>query len=234
VLGAGPAQERVEDLGLSARRLDVGPRADREVGLRPPVDAVVERGLGDHALADPRDVRGRDVEQVRRRVVRERRLVEPDGAHQVGQEPLVDRRVEGHRRGAVDHDVQAAGDLELGGREVAVHDVHAFGQHVCDPLVADPVSERVERLPSHQRLDPLAPGRAELGPHEQGDPCLGEVEQEALEHGLPEEARHARHEHVLPGEPAHDRGRSGGRAGALPRGRGFVYHMADYALSTEW
>jgi hypothetical protein len=24
------------------------------------------------------------------------------------------------------------------------------------------------------------------------------------------------------------------RARALPRGRGLVYHMADYALSTEW
>jgi hypothetical protein len=68
VLDAGLAQERVEQLGLAARRLDVGASAERELGLHAPVDAVVERRLGDHALAVPRDVRGRDVHEMRSRV----------------------------------------------------------------------------------------------------------------------------------------------------------------------
>ena len=169
-----------------------------------------------------------------RRVVRERRLVQADGADQVGEEPLVDRRVERYRRRAVDHDVEAAGDLEPVGREVAVHHVHALLQRGRDPLGPDLVAQGVERGPAHQRLDALAPAGAELRPHEQRDPGVGEVEQEAFEHRLPEEARHPRDEHVLAGELAHDRARTRACARALPRGRGFVYHMADYALSTEW
>jgi hypothetical protein len=227
VFGARLAQERVEQLGLAARGLDVVAGSERQLCLGPPVHAMVERGLGDHAFANAGHVRRRDVDQPRRGVVRERRLVEADRADQVGLEPLVDRRVERHRGRAVDHDVDPARDLELLGREVAVDHVDALGQHGRDPLLPGLVPQRAEGRPAHQGLDPLAPARAQLWPHEQRDPGLGEVEQEPLEHGLPEEAGHARDQHVHARQGPHDRARRArGRARVL-------YHAADYASSTK-
>ena len=235
VLGAGLAQERVEDLGLAARGLDVGPRPDRQVGLGLPV----RRG----GRASPRGSRpcGRPATYA---VETWSRCGAGLFASAASYRRTAPTRLVRNPSSIGGSNATVAAQWITTSRPPGISSPSAekspsttstrSSQRGRDPLGADLVAQGVERGPAHQRLDALAPARAELRPHEQGDPGVGEVEQEAFEHRLAEEARHPRDEHVLAGQLAHDRARARACARALPRGRGFVYHMADYALSTEW
>ena len=114
--------EVVEHLGTAGLRLDVAPRLERQLALGPPVHLVLEGVLGDDALRDAGDVRGRDVHQARTRAAVDHAAVQVHRAEQVRLEPLVDRRVERHGRGGVDRDVDVARELRHAPREVAVDD----------------------------------------------------------------------------------------------------------------
>src|ERR687897_1398284 len=102
----------------------------------------------------------------------ERRLVQPNGAEQVRLEPLVDRRVEAHRRRAMDDDVDVAGERWELAREVAVDDVDALVEQRLDPFAADLVPKGVEGGPSEHGFHALAAARTELRPHQERYPGL--------------------------------------------------------------
>ena len=109
VLGAGAVHERTELVGLAREHLDTFAGRLRGRVLGAPVDLVAEPGLRHDALAEPADVAGGDVHDVRRRSGCAQRLVQSDRAADVGVEGLVDGRVERHGRGGVDDDVDVAG-----------------------------------------------------------------------------------------------------------------------------
>ena len=72
-------------------------------------------------------------------------------------------------------------------------------------------------------MDAIDGGRGLLGTHEDRDVRLGEVAQDPLEDHLSQEAGDAREEDALARERIDDRS-----------GPSFLYHAADYALSTRW
>jgi hypothetical protein len=219
VLLRGAVHEVLQHLGLAARGLDLVARLERHPRLELVVDLVVERALRDHALLHAGHVRGRDVDEVRR-VVARRRAVEVPRAEQVRLEPLVDRRVEAHRGGRVDHDVDPLGNVWLAAREVAVDHVDALVEQRQERVIAsEPLAERIERRLAGQVVHALNGRRRRLRPNEDGHAGLGKVRQETFQHNLSEE----------PGDP--------GQQDALARERvddraSFLYHAADYAVST--
>ena len=151
----GVLEEALEELGLPATRPRRRGAPEREVGLEPPVDAVIEGALGDHALLHAGHVRGRDVDERGSRSSGEHAAVEVHRAEQVRLEALVDRRVEGDRRGGVDHDVDVARQVRLAAREVAVDDL--------DPLVQE-AQERVVRAEGLARAGRTTASASGSGP----------------------------------------------------------------------
>ena len=152
--------------------------------------------------------------------------VEANRAEQVRLEPLVDRRIERHRGGAVHHDVDVPGEGREVPFQVPVEDFDALRQDPGDALLAHAVAKDAERGPAHQRLDPLAARGPELGSDQEGHPRVGEVQQQALEHGLPQEPRDPGDQRVPTGQAPDDRGLGG--APASFRAARHLYHSADY------
>ncbi len=219
VLLGGLGHEVLEHLGLAAGRLDLAAGLQRHLRLERVVDLVIERALGDHALLHAGDVGGRDVDEVRRVVVRGA-AVEVLRAEDVGLEPLVDRRVEADRGRRVDHDVEAGGDVGLATGEVAVDHVDVAVEGGQEGVVAaQSLTDDVEGRLAGQVVDALDRRRGLLGADQHGRVGVGEVQQEPFEDHLPEEARDAREQDALAREGVHDRA-------------SVLYHAADYALST--
>jgi len=81
--------------------------------------------------------------------------------------------------------------------------------------------EDVEGGLAGQVVDPVDRGRRLLAANEDGYPGIRKIEQDPLEDHLPEEAGDAREEDALARERLDD-------------GAAFLYHAADYALSTGW
>jgi hypothetical protein len=131
------------------------------------------------------------VDHVRRSAGIADRPVQVLRADDVGPEPLVDRRVERHRGGAVKDHVEVR--REDGGAvgEVTLEDLHPLLEHRPQPIGADAVPEAVERRPGQHRLHPGPPRQPTLGADQEHRPGLGDVRQDPLEHGLPEETGHA-------------------------------------------
>jgi hypothetical protein len=125
--------------------------------LGPPVDGVVQPVLGHHALAHARDIGGGHVHDVRVRAALAQRLVQRHDAGDVGTERLVDRRVEGDRRRAVDDHVEVARQRHLA--QVPLDDGDPLGRDPLQLLLADPLAQLAEDRFAEQPVEaPLRRG----------------------------------------------------------------------------
>src|SRR5262249_651308 len=96
-------------------------------------------------------------------------------------------------------------------------------------ITAQSLAEDVEGRLSGEVVDPVDGARGLLRADQDGDLRVREVEEEALEDHLAEEAGHAGPEDPLAREAVDDRsGRGLGGLGPLH----LLYHAADYGLST--
>jgi hypothetical protein len=179
-VGPGGGEEPAKGGGLPRLVLDADARRLGRLVLRAPVDVVGQGCLRRDSLANSGHVGGRDVHHVRIAATLEQRAVDAEGAADVRVEGLVDGRIERHRRGAVDDDVDIARKLPDVG-EAAVDDGDA-PRHLLEGLLLtadrlDPVGE--DGL-AHELREPLLDGRAALGPNEYGDAGLRICAQQAL------------------------------------------------------
>ncbi len=128
-----------------------------------------------------------------------------DGPHQlldaaqVGGEAGVDRGVEGHLAGAVDHGVQIRRQVRHAG-QVALDHAHVL---VDEPgqIRAEPLPQRGERRLVEQADDSVTGGQAAERPHEHEDLRFGNVGEQPLEQGLTDEAGDPGQQHASTREP---------------------------------
>ena len=228
-LGAHPAVTALRGADLGAQGLgpaglgvDPGAGPQRGLVLGAPVDVRPERALAAQPLGDAADVGGGDMDDVRVLARGEERLVEVLRTADVRAEGLVDRRVEGHRGGGVDHHVEGIGDRGHVG-EVALEHADARIEDLLQlcPAVGAVGLQQIgpggeHRLPQ-QLFEAFATGDGPLGAHHGGDMDIGGGLQQRAEHRLPEEAGHAGEQ-----DPTPSAGRAAG--GGLNGGGAGVRH----------
>ncbi len=215
LLGGG--HERVEHLRAPGRFFRFAARGQRILEFRAPVDAVLQRAFGDHALGHAGDVRGRGVDDVRAAAARVDRFVQVQRAQNVGTEPLIDRRVERNGRAAVNDDVDVIRELGQIAGEVALEHLDVL-EDPGHTLFALALAQAIEARALQHVGQTVAAGRAELGPDEHDRARLGAVVEEAFEQGLPEEPGHAGHEDAFSCELLRDHVPRGPLS-SLPNGR---------------
>ena len=201
-LCAGLPEESAQALrgprfGIDALARELGGR-----GLGAVVDGVAEPALLGHALRDPADVRGGDVDDVRVLTGVEQRPVEVLDPADVRPERLVDGRVEGHARGGVDDDVDRLRQRRQVG-EVTLEDLDSRPHRLGDGIVPDPGAPVGEDGLGQQPLHPVPARLRPAGTDEDGDGVLRSALEESLEDRLTEESGRTGEEnaarcHVLP------------------------------------
>ena len=187
---------------LAAARLVVDPLAlrqpPRQLGLD--VDLVRHRPLGDDAAPSAGDVGGGDVHVVHLAVAGLADLLDPRqqaaGADHVGDERLVDRRVERHVARAV-HDGVGVGGQRGHVGHVALEHRHPLGQRVD-------VAELGEDRLAEQRADPVGPAGGAAGAHHDGGAAARHVRQQAVQQRLADEAGDPGQDDVSAVEPLDD------------------------------
>ena len=225
-LGTRAGPELVQAFGGAALGIHIGPGASRRVDLGPPVQIREERVGGDRLLrsrtaAVAGHVARADRDQVRRRAELGHRLGDAHRAHQVDLDRAVERRVERHGRGRVDHHVglgqrgpSVVVEAEPVGADVAADRPDPrrhLGEAVGSELAAQPVEAVVAQ---HLALQaPLGGGAATVA-DQQRELHVGHAAQQSLDQRGADEAGRAGDEDPRAGQTVDDHGRFTSRQGA--------------------
>ena len=197
VLDARLVDESVEHLGLARGVLDLSPGRRGGLGLGPPVDPMLEGGLGHHALGHPGHVGGRDVHEMRPAATRRHGLVHVGGPKQVDGEGLVDRWVEGHGGRAVEDEVEVGRKIRNAFRHVPFQDRDGLAQQPLQAVRPDAFSQLAEAVAGQDLLDPGDRWTAVASANEERDARVWELGEESFEEGGLEESGDAGDEDVL-------------------------------------
>ena len=221
VLGAGLLQEAVQQLGPAGRVLGQPAGGHGRLGLGLPVDPMGQRPFVNDPLGDPGDVRRRDVDQVRAASTGQYGFVQPAGPQHVDLERMVDRRVEGDGRRAVEDQVEVPGQLREVAGHVALEDRDPFRQDGVEAFLADPAPELAEGIARHDLPDPGLGGAPVPAPDQHDHPRVREVRAQPLQQGGAQEAGDAGDQDVAARQAGADVDRARGRGGLA------VYHSVD-------
>ena len=201
-LRPGAAEEGTEVLRGPRFGFDALARELRGSVLGAVVDGVGQPAFERHALRDPADVGGGDVDDVRVLAGLEQHPVEVLDPADVRLERLVDGRIERHARGGVDDGAHGLRQRRQRG-EIALEDLDSRPQRLGDGVLTGPGDPGGEHGSGQEPLHPVTSRLRPAGTDENGDGVLRSALEQSLEDRLTEESgrtgeKNAARCHLLP------------------------------------